>query len=64
MLNFVEKKSLELTRVSRTRVYMIFCVDSHTFSTRRGGSIRVSKRVTRQDGPTRVTCKRLQAFDW
>ena len=56
-----KKKSLELTRVGQTHVYLIFRADSHTFSTCRGGSTQVSKRVTRQDGFTRVTCKQ---FDW
>ena len=64
MLILRKKESLELTRVGRTRVYMIYCVDSHTFSTCRGGSTLVSNRVTRQDWLTRVTCKQLQVFDW
>ena len=39
---FWKNKSLELTRVGRTCVYMIFYVDSHTFSTRHGGLTRVN----------------------
>ena len=53
-----------MTRVDQTRVYMTFCVDFRNFSTRWGGSTRVSKQVTRQDGLTQVTCKQLKTFEW
>ena len=45
-----KNKSLHATQVDWTGIYMIFCVDFHTFSTHRGRSTQVSNWVIQQDG--------------